>query len=117
MIRMLVVGYMFAIRSERRVCAEVQVNLALQVVLQTGIEDKIPDHSVGVIDGGRSLPYRASTFDCAGASSSRSVRPQARKFSRDIDENIRNQVRVLANTEAFQQSRRACKKVEMKFAQ
>ena len=28
MIRMLVVGYVFAIRSERRICAEVQVNLA-----------------------------------------------------------------------------------------
>jgi transposase len=28
MIRMLIVGYVFAIRSERRICAEVQVNLA-----------------------------------------------------------------------------------------
>ena len=28
MIRMLIVGYVFAIRSERRLCAEVQVNLA-----------------------------------------------------------------------------------------
>jgi hypothetical protein len=28
MIRMLLVGYVFAIRSERRICAEIQVNLA-----------------------------------------------------------------------------------------
>jgi transposase len=28
MMRMLLVGYVFAIRSERRICAEVQVNLA-----------------------------------------------------------------------------------------
>src|SRR3984885_13328264 len=28
MIRMLIVGYVFALRSERRLCAEVQVNLA-----------------------------------------------------------------------------------------
>ena len=34
MIRMLIVGYVFAIRSERRLCAEVQVNLAYRVVLQ-----------------------------------------------------------------------------------
>lgn len=28
MIRMLIVGYVFAIRMERRLCAEVQINLA-----------------------------------------------------------------------------------------
>src|SRR3974390_69938 len=46
MIRMLIVGYMFAIRSERRLCAEVQVNLAYRWFCKLGIEDKIPDHSV-----------------------------------------------------------------------
>src|SRR3974390_1085515 len=46
MIRMLIVGYMFAIRSERRLFAEVQVNLAYRWFCQLGIEDKIPDHSV-----------------------------------------------------------------------
>jgi transposase len=46
MIRMLVVGYVFAIRSERRICAEVQVNLAYRWFCKLGIEDKIPDHSV-----------------------------------------------------------------------
>jgi transposase len=46
MIRMLIVGYVFAIRSERRLCAEVEVNLAYRWFCKLGIEDKIPDHSV-----------------------------------------------------------------------
>ena len=46
MIRMLIVGYVFTIRSERRLCAEVQVNLAYRWFCKFGIEDNIPDHSV-----------------------------------------------------------------------
>src|SRR6266542_2347918 len=46
MSRMLIVGYVFAIRSERRICAEVQVNLAYRWFCKLGIEDSIPDHSV-----------------------------------------------------------------------
>jgi transposase len=46
MIRMLIVGYVFAIRSERALCREVQVNLANRWFCGLGIEDKIPDHSV-----------------------------------------------------------------------
>src|SRR6476659_2352065 len=45
MIRMLVVGYVFAIRSERQICAEVQVNLAYRWFCRLSIEDKLPDHS------------------------------------------------------------------------
>ena len=43
MIRMLVVGYVFAIRSERLICREVQVNLAYRWFCKLGIEDAIPD--------------------------------------------------------------------------
>jgi transposase len=46
MMRMLIVGYVFAIRSERQLCSEVQVNLAYRWFCKLGIEDKIPDHSV-----------------------------------------------------------------------
>src|SRR5262249_38596958 len=46
MMRMLIVSYVFAIRSERRICAEVQVNLAYRWFCKLGIEDSIPDHSV-----------------------------------------------------------------------
>jgi transposase len=44
-IRMLVVGYVFAIRSERLICREVQVNLAYRWFCKLGIEDAVPDHS------------------------------------------------------------------------
>jgi transposase len=43
MLRMLLIGYLFAIRSERALCREVKVNLAYRCGLS--IEDKIPDHS------------------------------------------------------------------------
>src|SRR6201981_339620 len=46
MIRMLIVGYVFAIRSERQLCSEVQLNLAYRWFCKLGIEDNIPDHSV-----------------------------------------------------------------------
>jgi transposase len=46
MIRMLVVGYAFAIRSERMLCREVQVNLAYRWFCGLSIEDKVPDHSI-----------------------------------------------------------------------
>jgi transposase len=45
MIRMLIIGYVFAIRSERALCREVQVNLAYRWFCGVGLEDKIPDHS------------------------------------------------------------------------
>ena len=45
MIRMLILGYVFAIRSERLLCREVQVNLAYRWFCGLSIEDKIPDHS------------------------------------------------------------------------
>src|SRR5499425_179927 len=45
MIRMLLIGYVFAIRSERLLCREVKVNLAYRWFCGLSIEDKIPDHS------------------------------------------------------------------------
>src|SRR3954468_17038925 len=45
MIRMLIIGYIFAIRSERALCREVQVNLAYRWFCGLSIEDKVPDHS------------------------------------------------------------------------
>jgi len=45
MIRMLVIGYVFAIRSERALCREVQVNLAYRWFCGLSIEDQVPDHS------------------------------------------------------------------------
>ena len=45
MIRMLIVGYCFGIRSERRLCEEVTLNLAYRWFCRLSIEDAVPDHS------------------------------------------------------------------------
>jgi transposase len=45
MIRMLIVGYCFGIRSERRLCEEVHLNLAYRLFCRLGLEEQIPDHS------------------------------------------------------------------------
>lgn len=45
MIRMLIIGYVFAIRSERQICREIRVNLAYRWFCGLGLEDNIPDHS------------------------------------------------------------------------
>jgi transposase len=45
MIRMLVIGYVFAIRSERALCRDVQVNLAYRWFCGLSIEDRVADHS------------------------------------------------------------------------
>jgi len=45
MMRMLIVGYCFGIRSERRLCEEVSLNLAYRWFCRLGLEDEVPDHS------------------------------------------------------------------------
>ncbi|MBT4717993.1 MAG: transposase, partial [Rhodospirillaceae bacterium] len=45
MVRMLIVGYVFAIRAERQLCSEVQVNMAYRWFCGLGLEDVIPNHS------------------------------------------------------------------------
>ena len=73
--------------------------------------------STGNIDQGHTIYYRASKKDCSACS----LKPKcttavARKVTRDLDEEVRDRVRALANTDAFHQSRRERKKVEMRFA-
>ena len=45
MIRMLLVGYCFGIRSERRLCEEVHLNLAYRWFCRLDLEGQVPDHS------------------------------------------------------------------------
>jgi len=45
MIRMLILGYCFGIRSERRLCEEVHVNLAYRWFCKLDLDDHVPDHS------------------------------------------------------------------------
>ncbi len=45
MIRMLLIGYCYSIRWERRLCQEVELNLAYRWFCKLGLEDDVPDHS------------------------------------------------------------------------
>ncbi len=45
MIRMLLIGYCYGIRSERRLCEEVHLNLAYRWFCRLGLEDQVPNHS------------------------------------------------------------------------
>ena len=45
LIRMLLVGYCFGIRSERRLCEEVHLNLAYRWFCRLDLIDPVPDHS------------------------------------------------------------------------
>jgi IS5 family transposase len=73
--------------------------------------------STGNIDQGHIVYYRANKHDCSTCS----LKPKCttapmRKVTRDINEDVRDRVRALANTEAFRRSCRERKKVEMLFA-
>ena len=45
MIRVLIIGYCFGIRSERQLCEEVHLNLAYRWFCKLGLDDEVPDHS------------------------------------------------------------------------
>jgi transposase len=45
MIRMLLVGYCYGIRHERRLCQEVALHLAYRWFCKLDLDDKVPHHS------------------------------------------------------------------------
>src|SRR6202521_3704699 len=45
MLRMLIVGYCYGLRSERRLCEEVELHLAYRWFCRLDLEDEVPDHS------------------------------------------------------------------------
>ena len=67
---------------------------------------------------GKTLLYRASKLDCDVCPLKPQCCPKdpSRKIPRDIHEHARDVARSLADTEAFEQSRRERKKIEMRFA-
>jgi transposase len=65
MIRMLIVGYCYGIRFERRLCEEVELHLAYRWFCRLHLDDKVPDHST-------SLPTARTR--------SRSIQKNARAF-------------------------------------
>ena len=73
--------------------------------------------STGNIDQGHIVYYRANKKDCSACSlKQKCTTAPMRKVTRDINEDVRDRVRALTNTEAFRKSSRERKKVEMRFA-
>ena len=72
----------------------------------------------GTVHEGTTLLYRASKLDCDRCSLKSRCCPKepARKIPRNIHERARDVARSLVGTEAFEQSRRERKKIEMRFA-
>ena len=69
------------------------------------------------MDQGHIVYYRANKKDCSAcALKPKCTKAALRKVTRDVHENVRDQVRALFNTDAFRQSSRERKKVEMRFA-
>jgi transposase len=58
MIRMLIVGYCYGIRSERRLCEEVELHLGYRWFCRLDLDDKVPDHSTFSVN--RHGRFRAS---------------------------------------------------------
>jgi transposase len=58
MIRMLIVGYCYGIRFERRLCQEVELHLAYRWFCRLGLDDQVPDHSTFSVN--RHGRFRAS---------------------------------------------------------
>ena len=68
MIRMLIVGYCFGIRSERRLCEEVHLNLAYRWFCRLGLDGEVPDHSTFSASA-RAIYCGASLRQSCGAAS------------------------------------------------
>ena len=45
LVRMLLIGYLYGINGERRLCREVHLNIAYRWFCDLSLEDKVPDHS------------------------------------------------------------------------
>ena len=75
-------------------------------------------HTTGTVHDGYALRYRASKADCDVCAFKMRCCPNTpmRYVPRDLHEDARDVARALANTEAFEQSRRSRKRVEMLFA-
>ena len=71
MIRMLIVGYCFGIRSERRLCEEVHLNLAYRWFCRLDLEGDVPDHSTFLP---RTVTAASATAICCASCSRTTVR-------------------------------------------
>ncbi len=123
MIRMLLFGYLYGIRSETRLCQEVHLNLAYRWFCKLGLDGRdrrrqghdlklradIPERRLKRYQGNKKIcgacPIKATCTDAP-----------SRSLAVSTDETLREKVRAIAETEAYQSARRRRKKVEMLFA-
>ncbi len=102
---MLIEGYCFGIRSERRLCEEVHLNLAYRWFCRLGLDGRVPDYST--LSKNRHGRFRESdafrhVFEAV--------------VQRCIDEKARDVARSFSGTPANAQSTRERKTIEMLFA-
>ena len=65
MLRMLIVGYCYGIRFERRLCEEVELHLAYRWFCRLDLDDQVPDHSTfSVLLRGCDEDEMTVFFDC-----------------------------------------------------
>ncbi len=105
MIRMLLVGYIMGIRSERRLCDEVHLNLTYRWFCRLDLNDPVPDQST--FSKNRHGRFRQSNlfrhlFESVVAHC--------------IEEGSRDLARELSQTDTYLDVQRRRKKVEMLFA-
>jgi len=71
MIRMLIVGYCYGIRCERRLCQEVELHLAYRWFCRLDLEDKVPNHSTFSVNRHGRFVTATSFGGCSRQSSGR----------------------------------------------
>jgi transposase len=65
MLRMLIVGYCYGVRFERRLCQEVELHLAYRWFCRLNLDDPVPDHSTFSVNRhGRCGPLISAFYIC-----------------------------------------------------
>jgi hypothetical protein len=132
MIRMLLIGYCYDVRSERRLWEEVHLNLTDRWFCRLGLESDVPDHTCprgtrlqqyrrnfeherGRVTKANTRIYRASKVDCGPCAPKQQFCPcqLMRKIITSIHEAARDVVRRFRGTPEYLQSRRDRKKVDV----
>jgi IS5 family transposase len=110
LIQMLVVGYLYGITAERRLCQEVQLNLAYRWFCGLWLEDKVPDHST-------LTKNRYGRFtDCrACALKAQCTRTRYRVAHRHWDQDYLEQAQAARQTQSWKISQRFRKFIEHLF--
>src|ERR1700758_1567391 len=122
MIRMLIIGYCYGIRFERKLCEEVELHLAYRWFCRLDLDDKVPDHSTFSVNrhvgDDHMVRYRASKRDCGACPLKPKCCPNtpSRKVTRDINEDARDHAHALSASPELATSRDERKKFEMRFA-